>query len=111
MSWFHVTVAEGATELVTQVWQAAQRAGTDLRRQAVFKRRRSASNVALFFSPAAEGLARIFGAKRCPQPQPRGLELLVGADSAWPPATTPRQASAGTHGEGCAECAAAEMEG
>jgi hypothetical protein len=85
MSWFHVTVDEGATELVTQIWDAARRAGTDLRQQAVFKRRRSAASVALFFSPAAAGLARIFGARRCRQPRLRGLQLLVGTGFAWAP--------------------------
>jgi hypothetical protein len=91
MSWFHVTVAEGATELVTQIWQAAQRAGTDLRDQAVFTRRRSASSVALFFSPAAQGMARIFGARRCGPPRRRKLELLVGADFPWAAHCEPRR--------------------
>ena len=83
MNWFHVTVDEGAAELVIQVWEAAQRAGTDLRGQAVFKRRRSAWSVALFFSPAADGLARIFGAKPCRPPRLRGLERLIGSEFAW----------------------------
>ncbi len=83
MNWFHVTVDEGAAELVVQVWEAAQRAGTDLRGQAVFKRRRSAWSVALFFSPDADGLARIFGAKPCRPPRRRGLERLIGSEFAW----------------------------
>ncbi len=38
----------------------------------------------LYFSPAAEAVARVAGAEPCPAPAPRGLSLSVGAEESWP---------------------------
>jgi hypothetical protein len=39
--------------------------------------------VQVYFSPAAAGLARTFGAIACTRPSPLDLGLLAGPESAW----------------------------
>lgn len=39
--------------------------------------------VHVYFSPAAAGLARVFGASACTRPSPLDLALLAGPESAW----------------------------
>lgn len=54
---------------------------------AVFKRHDDARSlhceIIAYFSPAAAGIARTFGAVPCVRPGRRGLELLAGDPAAW----------------------------
>jgi len=54
---------------------------------AVFSRHASEGRlhceVIVYFSPAAQALARALGAEVAPMPAPDGLDLLVGAEASW----------------------------
>lgn len=84
LHWAHVVLSPGAEELVVQIWQrAVDRGGAFDADYAVFQRHRRDGDLALFFSPSALELARIFGARRGTKPARRGLQLLVGSEAAF----------------------------
>lgn len=83
-SWYMLHLHPGAEALIAEVWTAAAAAGVCFdASHAVFKRTRPGIDLALYFTPSANQLARMFGAIRCRQPKPQRMELLLGHDSAW----------------------------
>ena len=82
--WFTLHLAEGAEELIEEVWNMAAATGTQFEpTQAVFSKIRPGIGLAVYFTPAAQVLARMFGAIHCRQPRPDSLELLLGEQNAW----------------------------
>lgn len=83
-SWYMLHLHPGAEALIAEVWTAAAAAGASFdASHAVFKRIRPGIDLALYFTPSARRLARMFGAIRCRRPKPKGMELLLGDESAW----------------------------
>jgi len=82
--WFALYMTEGAEELIEEVWNAAAATGTQFApTQAVFRKIRPGIGLAVYFTPAAQVLAKMFGAIHCRRPRPDALELLLGDQNAW----------------------------
>ena len=94
MSFYSLELGDGraASELSAQIegaWiamtQAATRAGkkTDYS-SAVFRRGEpGAGKVTMYFTPAAELLAKVFGAVKCGKPSLSRIDLFLGDARAW----------------------------
>ncbi len=75
-----------AQVMLDRLRDAVEARATETPRAAVFTRRTSGElhcAVTAYFPPAAQDLARSFGAEPCPPPGRRGLELLVGPTASW----------------------------
>lgn len=90
--WFSLAAGDGvsSTSVCGQIetrfapmYEAADRPAG----MAVFKRHDFETSmhceVTVFFSPAAESLARAFGAKPCAKPPRAGLERIAGEPGCW----------------------------
>jgi hypothetical protein len=84
MSWRRIDLLNPDDEAPDELWRAAWAVSgaspTDAT-NAVF--RRTGAGAAIFFSPQAQELARVFSAYECDPPNPHGLHLVAGNPGAW----------------------------
>jgi hypothetical protein len=84
MSWRRIDLLNPDDEAPDELWRAAWAVSgaspTDAT-NAVF--RKTGAGAAIFFSPQAQELARVFSAYECDPPSPQGLHLVAGNPGAW----------------------------
>jgi hypothetical protein len=92
MSWYSLELGDGRDASSAQIegaWmamvQSAVKAGKKPDHSlAVFRRGESgAGPVTMYFTPAAEAVAKVFGAVECGKPSPPGIVLFLGDARVW----------------------------